>query len=140
MTLELAPTPTAVLVEGGVGCGKTTALIARAATLLEDGAVPKDIMVLAATPDAARVLAARLTEAAGERGSAIEVTCAREVALGLLASEEGRAFSGRAGRLVTPIDILHGISSNKRPEAAAPARDAQVLLPQLDGTGRRRRR
>lgn len=50
MTLELAPTPTAVLVEGGVGCGKTTALIARAATLLEDGAVPKDIMVLAATP------------------------------------------------------------------------------------------
>jgi len=105
MTLELAPTPTAVLVEGGVGCGKTTALIARAATLLEDGAVPKDIMVLAATPDAARVLAARLTEAAGERGSAIEVTCAREVALGLLASEEGRAFSGRAGRLVTPIEL-----------------------------------
>ena len=105
MTLELAPTPTAVLVEGGVGCGKTTALIARAATLLEDGAVPKDIMVLAATPDAARVLAARLTEAAGERGSAIEVTCAREVALGLLASEEGRAFSGRAGRLVTPVEL-----------------------------------
>lgn len=105
MPLELAPTPTAVLVEGGVGCGKTTALIARAATLLEDGAVPKDIMVLAATPDAARVLAARLTEAAGERGSAIEVTCAREVALGLLASEEGRAFSGRAGRLVTPVEL-----------------------------------
>ena len=105
MTLELASTPTAVLVEGGVGCGKTTALIARAATLLEDGAVPKDIMVLAATPDAARVLAARLTEAAGERGSAIEVTCAREVALGLLASEEGRAFSGRAGRLVTPVEL-----------------------------------
>ena len=105
MTLELAPTPTAVLVEGGVGCGKTTALIARAATLLEDGAVPKDIMVLAATPDAARVLAARLTEAAGERGSAIEVTCAREVALGLLAREEGRAFSGRAGRLVTPVEL-----------------------------------
>lgn len=105
MTLELAPTPTAVLIEGGVGCGKTTALISRAAALVKDGTAPKDIMVLAATPDAARVLSARLTEAAGERGSAIEITCARDVALRLLASDEGRAFSGRAGRLVTPVEL-----------------------------------
>ncbi|WP_418979661.1 UvrD-helicase domain-containing protein [Adlercreutzia equolifaciens] len=105
MTLELAPTPTAALIEGGVGCGKTAALIARVATFLEDGAAPEDMLVLAATPDAARVLGARLTETAGERGAAIEVTCAREVALGLLASEEGRAFSGRAGRLVTPLEL-----------------------------------
>ena len=105
MTLELASTPTATLIEGGVGCGKTTALVARVAALLEDGATPEDMLVLAATPDAARVLGARLTEAAGERGAAIEVTCAREVALGLLASEEGRAFSGRAGRLVTPLEL-----------------------------------
>lgn len=105
MTLELAPTPTAALIEGGVGCGKTAALIARVATFLEDGAAPEDMLVLAATPDAARVFGARLTEAAGERGAAIEVTCAREVALGLLASEEGRAFSGRAGRLVTPLEL-----------------------------------
>ena len=105
MTLELASTPTATLIEGGVGCGKTTALVARVAALLEDGAAPEDMLVLAATPDAARVLGARLTEAAGERGNAIEVTCAREVALGLLASEEGRAFSGRAGRLVTPLEL-----------------------------------
>ena len=105
MTLELAPTPTAALIEGGVGCGKTAALIARVATFLEDGAAPEDMLVLAATPDAARVLGARLTEAAGERGAAIEGTCAREVALGLLASEEGRAFSGRAGRLVTPLEL-----------------------------------
>lgn len=105
MTLELAPTPTAVLVEGGVGCGKTAALIARVAALLEDGAAPEDMLVLTATPDAARVLAARLIEAVGERGGAIEVTCTRDVALGLLASEEGRAFSGRAGRLVTPVEL-----------------------------------
>lgn len=105
MTLELASTPTATLIEGGVGCGKTTALVARVAALLEDGATPENMLVLAATPDAARVLGARLTEAAGERGAAIEVTCAREVALGLLASEEGRAFSGRAGRLVTPLEL-----------------------------------
>lgn len=105
MTLELAPTPTAVLIEGGVGCGKTAALIARAAALLEDSAAPKDIMVLAATPDAARVLAARLIETVGERARAVEVACARDVALGLLASEEGRAFSGRAGRLVTPVEL-----------------------------------
>lgn len=105
MTLELAPTPTAVLIEGGVGCGKTAALIARAAALLEDGVAPEDMLMLAATPDAARVLAARLIEAVGERGGAIEVTCTRDVALGLLASEEGRAFSGRAGRLVTPVEL-----------------------------------
>ncbi|MFR7493629.1 MAG: UvrD-helicase domain-containing protein [Adlercreutzia sp.] len=105
MTLELASTPTATLIEGGVGCGKTTALVARVAALLEDGAAPENMLVLAATPDAARVLGARLTEAAGERGNAIEITCARDVALGLLASEEGRAFSGRAGRLVTPLEL-----------------------------------
>lgn len=105
MTLELAPTPTAVLIEGGVGCGKTAALIARAAALLEDGAAPEDMLVLTATPDAARVLAARLIEVVGERGGAVEVTCTRDVALGLLASEEGRAFSGRAGRLVTPVEL-----------------------------------
>lgn len=105
MTLELAPTPTAVLIEGGVGCGKTAALITRVATLLEDGAAPEDMLVLTATPDAARVLAACLIEVVGERGGAVEVTCAREVALGLLASEEGRAFSGRAGRLVTPVEL-----------------------------------
>ena len=105
MTLELASTPTAVLIEGGVGCGKTTALVARVAALLEDGAAPENMLMLAATPDAARVLGARLTEAVGERGNAIEVTCARDVALGLLASEKGRAFSGRAGRLVTPLEL-----------------------------------
>lgn len=105
MTLELAPTPAAVLIEGGVGCGKTAALIARVAALLEDGAAPEDMLVLTATPDAARVLAARLIEVVGERGGAVEVTCTRDVALGMLASEEGRAFSGRAGRLVTPVEL-----------------------------------
>lgn len=105
MTLELASTPTATLIEGGVGCGKTTALVARVAALLEDGATPEDMLVLAATPDAARVLAARLIEVVGERGGAVEVTCTRDVALGMLASEEGRAFSGRAGRLVTPLEL-----------------------------------
>ena len=63
------------------------------------------MLVLAATPDAARVLGARLTEAAGERGSAIEVTCARDVALGTAASEEGRTFSGRAGRPSRPLEL-----------------------------------
>lgn len=105
MTLELAPTPTATLIVGGVGCGKTTALVARVSELLEGDAAPEDILVLAATPDAACALDARLAEAVGERAGAVEVVCARDVALGLLASEEGRAFSGRAGRLVTPVEL-----------------------------------
>ena len=35
MAIELTPTPEAVLVEGAVGCGKTTRLVERAAALLE---------------------------------------------------------------------------------------------------------
>lgn len=85
MAIELTPTPEAVLVEGAVGCGKTTRLVERAAALLEGGAAPSDLLVLAATPDAARMLAARLEAACG---AAVEATCVREVALGLLATEE----------------------------------------------------
>lgn len=102
MAIELTPTPEAVLVEGAVGCGKTTRLVERAAALLEGGAAPSDLLVLAATPDAARMLAARLEAACG---AAVEATCVREVALGLLATEGGRAFSDRAGRLVTPVEM-----------------------------------
>ena len=40
MAIELTPTPEAVLVEGAVGCGKTTRLVERAAALLEGGAAP----------------------------------------------------------------------------------------------------
>lgn len=53
MTLELAPTPTAVLIEGGVGCGKTAASSRERPALLEDGVAPEDMLMLAATPDAA---------------------------------------------------------------------------------------
>ena len=56
MAIELAPTPRAILVEGATGCGKTTWLIEHIATLLEAGAAPHDVLVLAATPDAARTL------------------------------------------------------------------------------------
>lgn len=48
------------------------------------------------------MLAARLEAACG---AAVEATCVREVALGLLATEGGRAFSDRAGRLVTPVEM-----------------------------------
>ena len=102
MAIELTPTPEAVLVEGAVGCGKTTRLVERAAALLEGGAAPSDLLVLAATPDAARMLAARLEAACG---ATVEATCVREVALGLLPTEGGRAFSDRAGRLVTPVEM-----------------------------------
>ena len=105
MALELSATPEAVLVEGAVGCGKTTHLVARVGKLLEGGVAPADILVLAATPDAARVLRERLGAACGERGRAVETTCVREVALELLATEAGHAASGRSGRLVTPVEL-----------------------------------
>lgn len=105
MALELSATPEAVLVEGAVGCGKTAHLVARVGELLEGGAAPADILVLAATPDAACVLRERLGAACGERGRPVETTCVREVALELLATDAGRAASGRSGRLVAPVEL-----------------------------------
>lgn len=101
MAIELTPTPEAVLVEGAVGCGKTTRLVERAAALLEGGAAPSDLLVLAATPCGPHAGGA----SGGGLRAAVEATCVREVALGLLATEGGRAFSDRAGRLVTPVEM-----------------------------------
>lgn len=105
MALELSATPEAVLVEGAVACGKTAHLVARVGELLEGGATPADILVLAATPDAAAALRGRLGATWGDAGRAVEATCVREVALELLDSDAGRAFSGRSGRLVTPVEL-----------------------------------
>lgn len=104
MTLELDPTPASALIEGASGCGKTAALIERTAALLDAGTAPGDVLVLAATPDAARALAKRLAERA-PAGTEVRATCVRDVALELLATDAGRAFSGRAGRLVTPVEM-----------------------------------
>ncbi len=104
MAMELSPTPTALLTEGGVGCGKTERLVERVASLLEGDAAPDDLLVLAATPDAARALGARLA-GRGVAAARVTVTTPRAVALELLGTEEGRAFSGRAGRLVTPVEM-----------------------------------
>lgn len=104
MTLELNPTPASVLIEGASGCGKTAALVERAAALLDTGTAPGDVLVLAATPDAARALAKRLAERT-PAGAEVRATCVRDVALELLATDAGRAFSGRAGRLVTPVEM-----------------------------------
>lgn len=105
MAIELAPTPRAILVEGGAGCGKTTWLVKRAAALLTEGTAAVDMLVLAATPDAARALKRRLDEACGPNAREIAVTCPRFIAADLLSTEAGRAFSGRAGRLVTPVEM-----------------------------------
>ncbi len=104
MAMELSPTPAALLIEGGAGCGKTERLVERVASLLEGGATPDDLLVLTATPDAARALAARLA-ARSVAAARVRVTTPRAVALELLGTEEGRAFSGRSGRLVTPVEM-----------------------------------
>lgn len=105
MAIELAPTPCAILVEGATGCGKTTWLIEHIATLLEAGAAPHDVLVLAATPDAARTLERCLGETCGTAARGITVTCPRFVATDLLSCEAGRAFSGRTGRIATPLEM-----------------------------------
>ena len=105
MAIELAPTPRAILVEGATGCGKTTRLIEHIAALLEAGAAPRDVLVLAATPDAARALERRLGETCGTAAQGVTVTCPRFVATDLLSCEAGRAFSGRTGRIATPLEM-----------------------------------
>ena len=51
----------ALLVTGGVGTGKTQRLVERAAALLAENAAAGNVLVLCATPQAARLFSERLT-------------------------------------------------------------------------------
>ena len=53
----------ALLVTGGVGTGKTQRLVERAAALLAENAAAGNVLVLCATPQAARLFSERLAEA-----------------------------------------------------------------------------
>ncbi len=105
---ELSSTPKATLITGGVGCGKTTLLVEKAASLLANGTSPETMLLIAATPDAAQCLREQLIN----RCSALLVPTQRidicipsEISSQLLATDEGRAFSGRTGRVATPIEL-----------------------------------
>lgn len=90
------------VVRGPAGCGKTQRLVRDARALLECDIEPSSVLVLCATPDAARAFADRL----GAPG--VRVSSAREVALELLASPAAVALFGHGPRVLLPFeeDIL----------------------------------
>lgn len=82
---------------GGARTGKTDFLARRAEELAErDGAA--SVLVLAASPDAARSLARRIENAD------VRVTTPRELELELLADPRAQAATGRRPRLLLPFE------------------------------------
>ena len=76
----------ALLVTGGVGTGKTQRLVERAAALLAENAAAGNVLVLCATPQAARLFSERLTARVGaKRAAGATVATARALALDVLA-------------------------------------------------------
>lgn len=98
------PTPEAHLVEGGVACGKTQALVERAAALVENGTDPADILVLCAAPDAAAAFARRLAQACAGAAS-VRVTTPREWCLEALADKPAKVADARGARLLAPFEV-----------------------------------
>ena len=94
----------ATLIEGAAGTGKTHELVARAAALLDAGTAPADVLVVCATPQAARAFSRRLAAAAGEPGAAVRTTTARALALEVLARPDAVAWTGRDARLLTDYE------------------------------------
>ena len=98
------PTPTALYVEGGVACGKTGVLVERVVSLLESGALPGDILVFCATPDAAAEFSRRLADAC-RHGALVPVTTPREWCRDVLATKPARIADTCGGRMLAPFEV-----------------------------------
>ena len=112
---------------GGPGTGTSRALVERAAALLEGGARPCDVLVLAASPNAAaglrELLAARL---GAERAAAVPVRTPRELELQLLATPQARAFTGREPRLLLNYE-LNALMEDMKTSGLRPGRLKEML-------------
>lgn len=98
-------TTESLLITGGVGSGKTQRLVERAAALLAEDAAAHSVLVLCATPQAARLFSERLRARAGaERAAGATVTTARALALDVLADDGARRWSGREPRLLAAFE------------------------------------
>jgi DNA helicase-2/ATP-dependent DNA helicase PcrA len=96
-----------LLILGGAGSGKTTALVARFAALVDAGAAPETIAVLAATEAAAGELRTQIEDALGERAfSELTVHAAGGLARRLLRGEALEAGIDPFAALASPADRL----------------------------------
>lgn len=96
-------TSEAWLYEGGVATGKTQTLVERVAGLIDAGEEPGGVLVLCATPLAARAFEARLKEACPQ-AVGVEVTTARQWSLRLLARPDVARPAGSGARMLTPFE------------------------------------
>ncbi len=112
---------TACRIVGGVGCGKTQALIERVVAAAESagaatntdapgstpaGAATASILVLCASPQAALAFEQRLATASPAAAAAATVTTPRALALSVLSDAEAIRWSGRDPRILTAYEEL----------------------------------
>lgn len=104
-TSSAAPTRTCVL--GGAGTGKTEFIARRAAQVVKADA-GASVLVLAASPEAARTLSARIADLVDEnedlQAGHVRVMTPRALELELLGSEAAQAATGRRARLLLPFE------------------------------------
>ncbi len=89
-----------VLVSGAANAGKTALACEHVRQLVASGADARDILVVCATPVAARDFAERLGEGLG----GVRTCCARDVELQLLSSPQARAVTGRRARVLCDFE------------------------------------
>jgi hypothetical protein len=110
-------TISAARIVGGVGCGKTQAIIERvvaaaeaASTAASTGtpasAATASILVLCASPQAALAFEQRLATASPAAAAAATVTTPRALALSVLSDAEAIRWSGRNPRILTAYEEL----------------------------------
>jgi DNA helicase-2/ATP-dependent DNA helicase PcrA len=95
-----------LLVLGGPGTGKTRALVARFAWLVEQGAAPESILAITFSAAAADALRARIEDTIDRAYEELAVTTAHGFCARLLRDEAGAAGLDPFAQPVTPADRL----------------------------------
>lgn len=91
---------------GGPGTGKTEALVRHAIKLVDQQGVPADdLLVFAATPDAASALKERLRANLNSRAENVQVETVRACALRILNAPSAREHTGRSPRVLAPFEV-----------------------------------
>jgi superfamily I DNA/RNA helicase len=102
---ELFCTPQSLRILGGAGTGKTQSLTSRVQSLLGQGVLPDELLVLCATPAAAAAFRRSLQTRIGIAAEEIRITTARALALETLAQEGACTLIGRPARLLADFEV-----------------------------------
>lgn len=97
-------TARAIQVTGGPGTGKTLAIVHRVAHLLDTGADPRDMLVLAATRSAVDALRTRVAACGAAGADAVQVCTPAQFFEQVLSCPKARAHTGRTPRLLADFE------------------------------------